>query len=157
MARGGLRPPPLPRGGRVLNDPLSSFPPPGTASGKVLDASALAAWLDGQLAMATWRSLARDLQLTFVIPAVARAEVLIAYPDREEHLGVLLGDPNVVVVPDAGPAIVTAARRLQQETGNFDPLATWVTELCRQRAWSALSSDPDRLRRLAPDLPIDLL
>ena len=157
MAWGGLRASPLPRRGRVLNEPLSSFPPPGTASGKVLDASALAAWLDGQLSMSTWRSLARDLQLTFVIPAVARAEVLTVYPDREDHLGVLLGDPNTVVVPDAGAAVETAARRLQQDTGIFDPLATWVTGLCHQRDWPALSSDPDRLRRLAPDLPIDLL
>ena len=107
--------------------------------------------------MATWRSLARDLQLTLVVPAAARAEALIAYPHNEDHLHVLLTDPNVVVVAEAGPSVEATARRVQQDTGVFDPAATWTTELCRERSWPALSSDPDRLRRLAPNLAIDLL
>ena len=43
--------------------------------------------------MATWRSLARELQLTLLVPAAARAEANLARPDDSDLIDVLLCGP----------------------------------------------------------------
>jgi hypothetical protein len=40
-------------------------------------------------------------------------------------------------------------------SGAFDPLDSWVSALCRERGWPALSSDPLRLERVDPAVEID--
>ncbi|HWR48391.1 MAG TPA: hypothetical protein VN327_12400 [Pseudonocardiaceae bacterium] len=61
------------------------------------------------------------------------------------------------MLADLGPAEAAAVDAPQQAAGVFDPLASWVVHACRQRGWPALTDDPGRLRRIDPDLPIDML
>ena len=39
----------------------------------------------------------------------------------------------------------------------FDVMAGWVTYLCQQRGWNALTTDPGRLQRIDPRAPTELL
>ena len=124
-------------------------------SGKVLDESALDAYANGHLGMATWYALAWELGLTFVVPRFARDEALCLRPGLVAEVDLLLAAPYVVLTDS--PA---EAARLLDETSAasvYDPLAASVAALCRERGWPALSTDPERLRRVDPSLEVDLL
>lgn len=56
---------------------------------------------------------------------------------------------------DTGAA--AAVDGLLDSAGVFDALAGQVVHVKRQRGWPALTDDPGRLHRLAPDLQVDLL
>jgi hypothetical protein len=127
-----------------------------SAAGKVLDASALAAWASGHVGMQTWFGIAWELQLSFYVPAFARSEAMLLHPGTEPLIETLTRAPYVVLA-DLAPADAAAVDALQQAAGVFDPLATWVVHACHQRGWNAVSADPGRLRRVDPDLPIDVL
>ena len=47
--------------------------------------------------------------------------------------------------------------RLLVEAKAWDGTAGHVILVARQRGWPVLTADPDRLRRIAPDLDVDLL
>jgi uncharacterized membrane protein YhfC len=127
-----------------------------SAAGKVLDASAVAAWASGHLGMQTWFGIAWELQLSFYLPAFARIEAMLLHPSTEALIETLARAPYVVLA-DLGPDEAAAVEARQRTAGVFDPLASWVVHACRQRGWPAVSADPRRLRRIDPDLPIDVL
>lgn len=127
-----------------------------SAAGKVLDASALAAWAFGHLGMQAWFGIAWELQLSFYLPAFARSEAMLLHPATEPLIETLARAPYVVLA-ELEPADAAAIDSRQQAAGVFDPLASWVVHTCHQRGWPAISADPGRLRRLDPTLPIDLL
>lgn len=127
------------------------------AGGKVLDASALMAWTHGSLAMATWTEIAFGLGLTLLAPSHARDEVLLARPGQADLVEVLLARPSVVVLERPSAAHIDLIGDRFARAGAFDPLATWVAALCRERGWPALSSDPLRLERVDPTINIDRL
>ncbi len=127
-----------------------------SAAGKVLDASALAAWASGHVGMQTWFGIAWELQLSFYVPAFARSEAMLLHPGTEPLIEILARAPYVVLA-DLAPADAAAIDARQQAAGVFDPLAAWVVHACHQRGWSAISADPGRLRRVDSDLPIDVL
>jgi hypothetical protein len=105
--------------------------------------------------MQTWFGIAWELQLSFYLPTFARSEAMLLYPRTEPLIETLARAPYVVLA-DLGPAEAAAVDARQQAAGVFDPLASWVVHACRQRGWPAVSVDPDRLRRIDPDLPIDV-
>jgi hypothetical protein len=123
----------------------------------VLDASALMAWTHGSLAMATWVEIAFGLGLTLLVPSPARHEVLVARPGHADLVEVLLSRHSVVVLENPNQGQLDAMGELFVRSGVFDPLASWVAELCRERGWPALSSDPGRLARVDATLSIDRL
>ncbi|MBV9140984.1 MAG: hypothetical protein JO115_08690 [Pseudonocardiales bacterium] len=90
------------------------------------------------------------------MPTFARSEAMLLYPGTEPLIETLARAPYVVLAA-LGPAEAAAVDARQQAAGVFDPLASWVVHACRQRGWPAISADPDRLRRIDPDLPIDVL
>ena len=157
MAGRGVRAPTPPRRGRLLSTPESSAPLPAAAGGKVLDASALMAWTQGSLAMATWVETAFELGLTLLVPSHARDEVLLARPEQADLVEVLLARPSVVVLEGLGEGHRDQMRDRFARSGAFDPLASWVAALCQQRGWPALSSDPVRLERIDPAVDVDRL
>ena len=69
----------------------------------------------------------------------------------------LLSRPSVVVLerPSADQLDLIGDRFAR--SGAFDPLASWVAALCRDRGWPALSSDPVRLARVDPTIDVDRL
>ena len=127
-----------------------------SAAGKVLDASAVAAWASGHLGMQTWFVIAWELQLSFYLPAFACSEAMLLHPATKPLIDTLARAPYVVLA-ELGPAEAAAIDTLQRAADVFDPLAAWVVHACHQRGWPALSADPERLRRIDPNLAIDVL
>ena len=157
MAGRGVRTSTPPRRGRLLSTSESSAALPTAAGGKVLDASALMAWTQGSLAMATWVEIAFELGLTLLVPSHARDEVLLARPEQADLVDVLLARPSVVVLEAPSEGHRDQIRDRFARSGAFDPLACWVAALCHDRGWPALSSDPVRLQRIDPAVDIDRL
>jgi hypothetical protein len=123
--------------------------------GKVLDPSALAAQAQGSIAMETWLAVTVPTGLVLYLPELAAAEAQAVYPGNE-RLGRLLRFPTVF---RAGLSRTDALKvaRLLTEAKAWDGTAGHVILVARQRGWPVLATDPDRLRRIAPDLDIDLL
>jgi hypothetical protein len=69
----------------------------------------------------------------------------------------LLAQPTVVVIDQPRDTDRQLIDARHDRDGVFDPLASCVVALCRERGWPALSSDPTQLRRLDNSLEIDLL
>ncbi|MGH8921683.1 MAG: hypothetical protein ACRD0H_25660 [Actinomycetes bacterium] len=68
----------------------------------------------------------------------------------------LLGHPSLVL----GELDATAASHVDHlllAAGVFDALAAHVVYVARQRGWPALTDDPGRLRRVDPNVQLDLL
>lgn len=124
--------------------------------GKVLDASAVAAWTSGRLAIQSWVTVAADLGLTLYVPSLACTEVETLRPAAAVLLADLTSSPHVVV-GRLEPDDASAVEDLLAQVGTFDVMAAWVVHVCRQRAWPVLSADPGRLYRIDPDVSVDLL
>ena len=107
--------------------------------------------------MSTWYALAWELQLTFLVPAGTRAEALLLRPDAADLIDVLLGAPYVITAAPPDEPTRHHLLDLQERAEVYDPHAALVVHLARTRSWPVLSADPDRLRRIAPDLEIDTL
>jgi hypothetical protein len=127
-----------------------------SVAGKVLDTSSLAAWTEGRISIQAWITVARTQGLTLLVPELARAEILALRPDSTRGVDELARHPHILVVPLTSAARAAIELHLS-DTDTCDVLASCVIQLCRERGWPALTSDPGRLRRLAPDLEIDQL
>ncbi|MGH3769358.1 MAG: hypothetical protein ACRDTX_30135 [Pseudonocardiaceae bacterium] len=124
--------------------------------GKVLDASALAALVRGRLSAVAWFATAKTTGLTLYLPTLALVEVRAVRPDAGPQLAEVLGHPSLVL----GELDATAASHVDQlllAAGVFDALAAHVVYVARQRGWPALTDDPGRLRRVDPNVQLDLL
>ncbi|MFN2497441.1 MAG: hypothetical protein ABR608_16310 [Pseudonocardiaceae bacterium] len=124
--------------------------------GKVLDASALAAFVRGRVSAAAWFATARALSLPLYLPALALAEVRAVLPSAGSELAEVLGHPSVVV----GELDAATARQVDQlllEADIFDGCAGHVVQVARVRGWPALSADPGRLHRADSDIAVELL
>ena len=124
--------------------------------GKVLDPSAVAAYLQGSIAMESWVETAKASGLTLYLPLGAFSEARAVYPDRLDDLGLLVQESQVML-RELGPEEVPKVLRLLAEAGCFDATAGHVILVARARGWPVLTTDPGRLTRIAPDLDLDLL
>ncbi|MGH3530065.1 MAG: hypothetical protein ACRDS0_28450 [Pseudonocardiaceae bacterium] len=124
--------------------------------GKVLDASALAALVRGRLSAMAWFDTAFALSLPLYLPILALAEVRAVRPDAGPQLAEVLGHPSVVL-GELDAATADQVDQLLLAAGVFDALAAHVVYVARQRGWPALTDDPGRLRRIDPDIQLDLL
>ena len=77
-------------------------------------------------------------------------------PDAGPELAEVLGHPSVVL-GELDAAAAAQVDQLLSAAGVFDALAGHVVHVARQRGWPALTADPGRLHRVAPDLEVDLL
>jgi hypothetical protein len=123
--------------------------------GKVLDPSALAAQAQGSIAMQTWLAVTVPTGLVLYLPELVAAEAQAVYPGNE-RLGRLLRFPTVYRA-ELSRADAPKVARLLVEAKAWDGTAGHVILVARQRGWPVLTTDPDRLRRIAPDLDVDLL
>jgi predicted nucleic acid-binding protein len=124
--------------------------------GKVLDASALAALARRRVSALVWFDIAPTLGLTLYLPSLALAEVRAVRPDAAPLLADLLTHPSVVV----GELDAAAARQVDQlllDADVFDACAGHCVHVARSRGWPVLTADPGRLRRVDPDVQLDLL
>jgi hypothetical protein len=124
--------------------------------GKVLDASALAALVRGWLSAVAWFATAKTIGLTLYLPSLALNEVRAVRPDAGPQLAEVLGHPSLVL----GELDAAAARHVDQlllAADVFDGCAGHVVHTARTRGWPALSADAGRLRRVDPEVQLDLL
>lgn len=145
-------PSPVPRGGCLLTEQSPSL----LVGGRILDASAVASWVVGELAIQSWLAVAPVLGLTFLLPELAVTEARTLRPHADALVGELVDHPHVVLT-DMSSADAAGVEELLAASRNFDVVAGWVVYLCRQRGWNALTTDPGRLRRIDPQVPTELL
>lgn len=124
--------------------------------GKVVDPSALAAYVRGSVAMDAWTATAAQMGMVLYLPTLAAVELRAVHPELEHELARFLAYPSVF---QAGLSQQDAPKvaQLLAESRAWDATAGHVVLVARERGWPVLSADPDRLRRIAPDLDIDLL
>jgi len=124
--------------------------------GKVLDASALAAWVRGSIAANAWLGTAYALTSPLYILSLAFTEVRAVRPYAGPNLAELLGHPSVLV-GELSAADAAAVDLLLEAAGVFDALAGQVVHVAAARGWPALTADPGRLQRIDPNIVIDLI
>jgi hypothetical protein len=124
--------------------------------GKVLDASFVAALVRGSLAAGAWLDTARLVGLALYLPTLTLTEVRAIRPDAGPELAELLGHPSIVL-GELDAAAAAQVDHLLTDAGVFDAMAGYVVYIARTRGWSVLSADAGRLRRVDPDVQIDLL
>lgn len=122
--------------------------------GKVLDASAIAAYARNDLAAVTWIDVARTMNFALYILALAFDEVRAVMPRAASALADLLDHPMVLVHPLTAAAADQLERRLF-DAGVLDGMAGHVVHACSERGWPALSADAGRLLRVDSTLEID--
>jgi hypothetical protein len=124
--------------------------------GKVLDPSALAAYIQGSIGMAAWLATAKLTGLVLYLPALALIEARAVFPDRASTLNRMLGEAQVVH-QELDPADAPKVATLLAQARVFDATAGHVVLVARQRGWSVLTAHPGRVLRVAPDLDVDEL
>jgi hypothetical protein len=127
--------------------------------GKVVDPSALVAYVRGSVAMDSWLAVAKELGIVLYVPALAVIEVrtvCVVYPHTDPLLSRLLEHPSVIH-SELSSAEALNVIQLLDESQAWDGIAGHVILMARQRGWPVLTSDPGRLRRIAPNLDVNLL
>lgn len=121
-------------------------------SGTTLDAGALIALESGSPYMRELVRLAFAERVPLAVPAGVLAQVWRATA-RQARVARLLGSPLVEVVPlDRSAAL--AVGMLCAETGARDVVDVSVVVCARQRAHSIVTSDPDDISRIDPELSL---
>ena len=126
--------------------------------GKVLDGSALAALARGNVEAGAWLETAHAMASSLYVPQLAFTEVLTLHPSAAADLDDIRAHPSIMVKAMT-PAEQAAVEQLLATAGDgvFDVLAGHVVHVATTRGWPVLTTDPTRLRRLAPDIEINLL
>lgn len=138
--------------------------------GKVLDSSVLVALTRGSLAAEARLDVVRVLGIPLFLPELALAEARALRPDTTRILDDLLNHPSVVrgdlgadqaAADQVDQLLTDASTDAVDDHGHHldlvDILAGHVVHTARRRGWPALTTDPDRLHRLDPDLTVELL
>lgn len=126
--------------------------------GRVLDASALAAFATGRpvyMRALVWAAVEENIVLAVPSAALGRAWSMV---EAEHHaaLQVLLGLPNTVI-HELSPASAQEAGLLLASQGLDDIVTGQVVTAARRRGWPAVTGDPGGLRKLDPMVPIEEL
>ena len=124
--------------------------------GKVVDASTLAAYAVGDLAVATWLDVARWSGIALFLPELALIEARSVLPWAQDQFAELLDHPSVVWGPMTATVADQVARRLD-DARVFDGMAGHVVHVARERGWPALSADPGRLLHVDREIEVDRL
>jgi PIN domain nuclease of toxin-antitoxin system len=119
-------------------------------SGTTLDAGALIALESGSPYMRELVRVALAERVPLAVPAGVLAQVWRASA-RQARLARLLGSPLVEVVP-LDRSLALAVGKLCAETGVRDVVDVSVVVCARQRGHSVVTSDPEDLRRIDPEL-----
>lgn len=124
--------------------------------GQVLDSSGLDAVLDAGRFASHWLITAREASTPILVPALALAEVRELRPHLLGELYELLEHPSIVR-RDLDPTTGLTVADTLADAGVFDVGAGHVVVLAGERGWPVITSDPGRLRRIAPDVGVLLV
>lgn len=117
--------------------------------GRVLDASALAAFATGRpvyVRALVWAAVEENLVLAIPSAALGRAWSLVD-PEHHAALQVLLGLPNTVI-DELNPAMAQESGLLMAASGQNDLVAGQVAATVRRRGWPAVTGEPGALRKM---------
>jgi hypothetical protein len=120
--------------------------------GVTLDAGALVALEHDDRRVLVLLARARETGARVTIPATALAQVVRA-PDRQVRLARLVRQPATDVVP-LGRGDATSVGRLLAASGTADIVDAHVVICARRAAQHVVTSDPEDLRVLDPDLRV---
>lgn len=118
--------------------------------GVTLDAGALIALERDDRRVLVMLARARETGATVTVPATALAQVVRA-PSRQVRLARLIRQPTTVVVP-LGRVDATNVGRLLAASGTSDIVDAHVVICARRAGQQVVTSDPDDLRVLDPNL-----
>jgi predicted nucleic acid-binding protein len=121
-------------------------------SGLTLDAGGLIALDRDDRRVVALLARATETGAMVTVPATALAQA-IRRPDRQVRLARLLRQPTTHVVP-LDRIDATAVGRLLAASGTADIADAHVVTCARRRDQAVVTSDPDDLRRLDPDLTL---
>jgi hypothetical protein len=122
------------------------------SAGITLDAGALIALDRDDRQVVVLLARAAEVRARVTVPAGALAQS-VRDPSRQPRLARLLRQPITQVVPlDRGDA--TAVGRLLAASGTADVIDAHVVLCARRARQTVVTSDPDDLRRLDPDLAV---
>lgn len=124
--------------------------------GQVLDASAVDAVVGQSVEATSWLIGSRSLSTPLYVPALAMGEVQAVRPHRLGELYELLEHPSVLR-RDLDPATAERVAQLFDDLRVFDACAGHVVTVARDRGWPVITSDPERLRRIDPDIEVILV
>ena len=126
--------------------------------GRILDASALAAFATGRpvyVRALVWAAVEENVVLAVPSTALGRAWSLLE-PDHHAALQVLLDLPNTVI-DQLDPAAAQESGLLLAASGQDDLVSAQVAASAKRRGWPAVTGDPGALRKLDPSVPIEEL
>jgi hypothetical protein len=126
--------------------------------GRVLDASALAAFATGRpvyVRALVWAAVEANLVLAVPSAALGRAWSMVD-PEHHSALQVLLGLPNTVI-DELTPAMAQESGLLMAASRQEDIVAGQVAATARRRGWPAVTGDPGALRKLDEAILIEEL
>jgi hypothetical protein len=125
--------------------------------GRILDPSALAALIHGNLTVESWLGVAPALGMTIWVPELARTEVETLFPRTAGVLLQLLVEHPQVLIAAPTAADTAAAVDLLNHAGVFDAAAALTVHAARQRGWLILTADPGRLTRIDADVELETI
>jgi hypothetical protein len=126
--------------------------------GRVLDASALAAFATGRpvyVRALVWAAVEENLVLAIPSAALGRAWSLVD-PEHHAALQVLLGLPNTVI-DELSPTMAQESGLLMAASGQDDLVAGQVAATVRRRGWPAVTGEPGALRKMDETVAIEEL
>ncbi|MHA6796448.1 hypothetical protein ACVGVM_23490 [Pseudonocardia bannensis] len=126
--------------------------------GRVLDASALAAFATGRpvyVRALVWAAVEENLVLAIPSAALGRAWALLS-PEHHAALQVLLDLPNTVI-DELSPAVAQESGLLLAASGQDDIVAGQVASSARRRGWPAVTGEPGALRKLDSAVAVEEL
>ncbi|HVV43834.1 MAG TPA: PIN domain-containing protein [Bryobacteraceae bacterium] len=121
-------------------------------NGITLDAGALIALDRNHRRVIALIERCRDLGMRITIPASALAQAMRS-PMKQARLSRLIRQPETQLVPLDGPD-ATAVGLLLAKTGTSDVAGAHVVVCARRAEQAVVTSDPNDLRRLAPELDV---
>jgi predicted nucleic acid-binding protein len=121
-------------------------------AGVTLDAGALIALDRNDREVVALLGRAYEVGARLTIPASALAQA-VRRPERQAHLARLVRQPTTSVVP-LDRVDATHVGRVLAASGTRDVVDAHVVICARRAGQPVLTSDPDDLRRLAPDLTV---
>lgn len=126
--------------------------------GRILDASALAAFATGRpvyVRALVWAAVEENVVLAVPSAALGRAWSLLE-PDHHAALQVLLDLPNTVI-DQLDPSAAQESGLLLAASGQDDLVSAQVAASAKRRGWPAVTGDPGALRKLDASVPIEEL
>jgi hypothetical protein len=126
--------------------------------GRVLDASALAAFATGRpvyVRALVWAAVEENIVLAVPSAALGRAWGMLE-PEHHPALQVLLNLP-ITVIDELDPATAQESGLLLAESGHDDIVAGQVAASARRRGWPAVTGEPGSLRKVDTTVAIEEL